>query len=128
MRIFTDSEYAGDKETKISVSGYIIFLLGVTILWELKAQKLVTLSSAEAELFDIRTAATKSQKVLRLIVVAIPGGRQNDNGPSLSLFMFSTGSNTRRFQGFRERRVSNRHTVLTCTSSCFFVIQFVRYY
>jgi hypothetical protein len=34
----TDCEYAGGKDTRISVRGFIIFLLGVPILWKSKAQ------------------------------------------------------------------------------------------
>ena len=46
---FSDSDYAGDKETRISVSGFVIFVCGVPICWRSKAQRGVTLSSSEAE-------------------------------------------------------------------------------
>jgi hypothetical protein len=41
--------YGGDKENRISITGYIVFLLGVPIFWKLKSQKSVTLSSSKAE-------------------------------------------------------------------------------
>jgi hypothetical protein len=45
----SDSDWAGIPETRISVIGFIIYLLGVPICWRLKGQKDVTLSSSEAE-------------------------------------------------------------------------------
>ena len=46
---FSDSDWAGDKETRKSVSGFILFLNSVPILWRSKSQQCVSLSSAEAE-------------------------------------------------------------------------------
>ena len=47
----SDSEYAGDKDTRISVFGYIIYFCGAPIAWKSKSGKSVTLSSTEAEYF-----------------------------------------------------------------------------
>ena len=41
--------FAGDKETRRSVSGYCIYLFDCLICWKSKGQKHVTLSSTEAE-------------------------------------------------------------------------------
>ena len=49
MVAFSDSDYAGDSDTRKSVSGYVIYLCGVPISWRSKAQRSVTLSSTEAE-------------------------------------------------------------------------------
>ena len=46
---FSDSDFAGDKDTRRSVSGFVIYLCGAPICWRSKAQRSVTLSSAEAE-------------------------------------------------------------------------------
>jgi hypothetical protein len=46
---YCNSNWAGDTETTISVTGFIIYLLGVPICWRSKGQKGVTLSSSEAE-------------------------------------------------------------------------------
>jgi hypothetical protein len=44
-----NSNWPGDPESRISVTGFIMYLLGVPICWRYKAQKGVTLSSSEAE-------------------------------------------------------------------------------
>jgi len=54
----SDSEYAGDKDNRISVYGYILYFCGAPIAWKSKAGKSVTLSSTEAEYF----AASKITK------------------------------------------------------------------
>ena len=53
----TDSEYAGDRDTRISVYGYIIYFCGAPIAWKSKSGKSVTLSSTEAEYFAISEVA-----------------------------------------------------------------------
>jgi len=49
LKAFTDSDFAGDADTRRSVSGFIIYLNGCPISWRSKGQKSVTLSSTEAE-------------------------------------------------------------------------------
>jgi hypothetical protein len=46
---YSDSEFAGDRETRIGVFGFITFLCGAPISWKSKACHSVTLSSTEAE-------------------------------------------------------------------------------
>jgi hypothetical protein len=49
LRVFCDSDWAGDSETRISVTGFILYLMNVPVCWRSKSQKDVTLSSTEAE-------------------------------------------------------------------------------
>ena len=49
LKAYTDSEYSGDPDNRISVSGMIIFLQNSPVMWRSKAQRSVTLSTAEAE-------------------------------------------------------------------------------
>jgi hypothetical protein len=67
MGIFTYSKYAEDKETRIIAGGCIIFLLGITILGKSKAQKSVTLSSAEAEFVALSEAAKEFKSVMQVL-------------------------------------------------------------
>ena len=46
---YSDSDLAGNKESKISVSGFIIIVNDTPISWRSKAQRSVTLSSSEVE-------------------------------------------------------------------------------
>jgi hypothetical protein len=56
---YVDSDYAGDKENRKSISGYLIYLHGVPIAWKSKQQGGVTLSSSEAEYYAISEVATE---------------------------------------------------------------------
>jgi Reverse transcriptase (RNA-dependent DNA polymerase) len=44
MVVYTDSDWAGDKDTRRSVSGYVLFLLTVPLMWKSKSQQGVSLS------------------------------------------------------------------------------------
>jgi hypothetical protein len=46
---YTDSDHAGDSDTRISVSGGVALLAGGPVLWLCHKQKLITTSTAEAE-------------------------------------------------------------------------------
>ena len=54
--VYSDSDWAGDKDTRHSVGGYIMYLAGVPILWKSKIQRTVSLSSAEAEYYALAEA------------------------------------------------------------------------
>ena len=49
IEAFSDSDYAGDRDTRRSVSGYVILVNGCVVSWRSQSQKSVTLSSSEAE-------------------------------------------------------------------------------
>jgi hypothetical protein len=48
-RYFCDSDWAGDSEKRINVTGFIVYLMNVPVCWRSKAQRGVTLSSSEAK-------------------------------------------------------------------------------
>ena len=49
MKAYCDSDYAGDRDGRKSVSGFIVYVQGCPISWKSRKQKAVTLSSSEAE-------------------------------------------------------------------------------
>jgi len=49
VEAYSDSDFAGDKDERKSVTGFIILVAGVPISWKSKSQPNVTLSSTEAE-------------------------------------------------------------------------------
>jgi hypothetical protein len=46
--MYADSDYAGNKDSRISVTGFILYPCGVALSWKSKVQKRETLSSSEA--------------------------------------------------------------------------------
>jgi hypothetical protein len=46
---YVDSDRSGNPETRISVTGFIMYLLGAPICWRSKGQKGVTMSGSEAD-------------------------------------------------------------------------------
>ena len=46
---YCDSDWAGDRNERKSVTGYCVYFLGCLIAWKSRSQKNVTLSSSEAE-------------------------------------------------------------------------------
>jgi hypothetical protein len=49
LMLYSDSNWDGNPETRINMTGFIIYLLGAPICWRSKGQKGVILSSSEAE-------------------------------------------------------------------------------
>ena len=49
FKCMCDSDYAGDKDICLSVTGYCIYINGCLISWKSQAQKCQTLSSTEAK-------------------------------------------------------------------------------
>ena len=64
---FSDSDFAGDNETRISVAGFVLYLMGVPISWKSKGMKSVTLSSSEAEYVALSEAAKEVKFVYQVL-------------------------------------------------------------
>jgi hypothetical protein len=65
LKVFSDSDWAGDPETRISVTGFIVYLQNVPVCWRSKAQRGVILSSSKAEY----VAMSEAVKEIRFIYV-----------------------------------------------------------
>jgi len=104
---FSDSDWAGDKDNRRSINGFIIFLCGVPIVWRSKQQKTVALSSSEAEFVAISEAVKEILFVLQLlrtmnIPVEMPIKVRVDNMGAI--FMSENASS-----GIRTRHVDTRY-------------------
>jgi hypothetical protein len=64
---YCNSDWAGDAETRISFTGFIINLLGVPNCWRSKGLKGVTLSSSEAEYVAIPEAVKEIRFIYYLL-------------------------------------------------------------
>jgi hypothetical protein len=59
IKAFSDSDYAGDRDKRLSVTGLIIYVLGAPVAWKSHAQRNVTLSSTEAEYVAVSEVCTE---------------------------------------------------------------------
>ena len=92
IRLYTDSDYAGDHHTYRSTSGYVSFLAGGPISWQSKRQSVVAQSSTEAEYIAMSELA-KEGAWLRYLLVGLqykgqdldPMTLYSDNQGALSL-------------------------------------------
>jgi hypothetical protein len=63
-------DWDGDSETRISVTGFILYLMNVPVCWRSKSQKGVTLSSTEAE-YVAMSEAVKEVKFIYYLLLDI---------------------------------------------------------
>ncbi len=68
LTVFSDSNYAGDAETRISVTGFCVFLMGVPISWKSCAQRSVTFLSSEAEFVALSEAAKEIKFIVQVLL------------------------------------------------------------
>ena len=66
--VYSDADWAGDKETRKSISGFAVFLQGCLICWKSKQQKSVSLSSAESEYYALSEAAKEIKFIAQILM------------------------------------------------------------
>jgi len=49
LNAYSDADFAGDKETCIHITGYVVYFMNIPVCWLSSGQKSVTLSTTEAE-------------------------------------------------------------------------------
>ncbi|CAM8978317.1 unnamed protein product [Rhodiola kirilowii] len=64
---YTDSDWAGDVETRKSTSGYAFYLGDGVVSWSSKKQQVVALSTAEAEYIAVTTASCQAVWLQRIL-------------------------------------------------------------
>ena len=67
LTAYTDSDWAGDQETRISVSGYILYFGSVAAAWRSRGQKSVCLSSSEAEYVALSECVKDVRFVMKIM-------------------------------------------------------------
>ena len=69
MNIFaySDSDFAGNKESRISVSGFMILFNYAPISWRSKAHHIVALISSEAEYLELSEASKEVKFIWMLL-------------------------------------------------------------
>ena len=77
LKALSDSDFASDKETRISGFGYMIYFCGIPISWRSKEMKSVVLSTTEAEYMALSEVVKELEYIVQLlqtmnIVVELP--------------------------------------------------------
>lgn len=67
LEAYSDSDYAGDLDTRRSTTGYVCFLSGAAISWSSKRQPVVTLSTTEAEFVAAASCACQVVWLRRIL-------------------------------------------------------------
>ena len=67
LEAFSDSDFANDKETRISVYGYVIYFCGVPVVWKSKSMRSVVFSTTEAEYVAISEVVKEIRFVHQLL-------------------------------------------------------------
>ena len=67
LKALCDSDFASDKETRISVFGYFIYFCGIPIAWRSKGMKSVVLSTTEAEYMALSEVVKELKFIVQLL-------------------------------------------------------------
>ena len=67
LKALGDSDFASDKETRISVFRYIIYFCGIPIAWRSKGMKSVVLSTTEAEYMALSEVVKELKFIVQLL-------------------------------------------------------------
>ena len=67
LKALSESDFASDKETRISILGYIIYFCGIPIAWRSKAMKSVVLSTTEAEYMALPEVVKELKFIFQLL-------------------------------------------------------------
>jgi hypothetical protein len=124
---YVDSDYTGDRESRRSITGYLIHLFGVPIAWKSRQQGGGTLSSSEAECYAISEVA-KEMKFVKMILVFL----EIDTGELMKIHVDNIGAihlSNKAASGLRTKHIDTRlHYVkeLTQGEQKILEIEFVR--
>ena len=66
LKALSDSDFASDKETRISVFGYVVYLCGIPIAWRSKRMKSIVLSTTEAEYMALSEVVKELKFIVQL--------------------------------------------------------------
>ena len=67
LKALSDSDVASDKETRISVFGYVIHFCEIPVAWRSKGMKSVVLSTTEAEYMALSEVVKELKFIVQLL-------------------------------------------------------------
>ncbi len=65
----SDSSYTGDKQARLSVTSFMILINGILVLWKSKGQRMVALSSTEAEYVAFGEAVKEELYIIQVLTL-----------------------------------------------------------
>jgi hypothetical protein len=112
LKGYCDSDWAGDKDNRKSISGFMLFFCGVLIMWRSKQQASVSLSSAEAEFVSVGELAKEICFVVQILLsigvpVQMPVTIKVDNMGAIFMSKNATSSSRTRHMDVKWRFVND---------------------
>jgi hypothetical protein len=116
---FSDSDYAGDKDTRRSTSGFLIRHNGNIIVWSSRRQRCVSLSTCEAELYAL-SECTREISALRSLLcdILMPDQAQQmipDSQPPTPIYVDNTAAVALVHGDAHVLRERSRHVAVRCS-------------
>jgi hypothetical protein len=68
VKVYSDSDWAGDKDSRKSVSGYLLYVCNVPVCWRSKSQAAISLSSSEAEMYALTEAVKEIPFIVQVLL------------------------------------------------------------
>jgi hypothetical protein len=87
VQAYVDSDFAGDRDNRRSITGYLVYLFDVPIAWKSKQQGGVTISSSEAEYYAI-SEVSMELKFLKMILDFL----EIDSGGLMTVYVDNIGA------------------------------------
>jgi hypothetical protein len=108
IKVHSDSDWAGDKDSRKSVSGYLIFMNGALVAWKSKSQHCISLSSSEAEMYALTEAIKEVPFLVQLLLfievkLKLPVQVKVDNMGAIYMSENSTPSARTRHADIRQK-------------------------
>jgi hypothetical protein len=67
LKALSDSDFANDADTRISVYGFIVYFMGVPVSWKSKGMRSVVLSTTEAEYVAVSEVVKEISFIIQLL-------------------------------------------------------------
>jgi hypothetical protein len=67
VKVYSDSDWTGDKTNRKIVSGYVIFIKQIPVIWKPRLPKSVSLSTSEAECYALSEAAKEIDFLVQIL-------------------------------------------------------------
>ena len=67
LRGLSDSDFASDKEKRVSTFGYVVYFNGIPVAWRSKVQRSIVLSTTEAEYIAVAEVVKEIKFIIQVM-------------------------------------------------------------